>query len=93
MGTAIRNLHVPLSTDVYEALRREAARLRRPATQVARDAILQLLEARRREEIARALSEFARKAAGTSDDLDPVLERVGIDCFLEAERRDRKRRR
>jgi predicted transcriptional regulator len=45
-----KNLHVPLPPKVYRALRDAADRAGRPATQVAREAIVQWLEAERRRE-------------------------------------------
>ena len=93
MSTGTRNLHVPLPSDVYESLRKEAQRLGRPTTQVARDAILQLLVSKRREAVAQALTAYAREAGGTTDDLDPALEQAGVECLMQPEKRVRKRAR
>ena len=93
MKGAIRNLHVPLPATLYDSLRREAVRQGRPTTQLARDAIMRLLEEQRREATRRDLEEYIRKVAGTRDDLDPVLEQAGIDCLLQSEGQERRRRR
>lgn len=93
MSLPRKNLHVPLSVDLYEQLRREARRSGRPATRVAQEAIERLLEARRREETARAIADYARKAAGSKDDLDPTLERASIECLQEPRRKTRRGRR
>ena len=74
MKGATRNLHVPLSATLYDSLRREALRQGRPTTQLARDAILRLLEEQRQEATRRDLAEYIQRVAGTKDDLDPSLE-------------------
>mgnify|MGYP001564139591 CR=1 FL=1 len=82
MSSAAQHLHVPLDSALYQALMAEARRLGRPATQVAREAIERLLEARRREAIDRELLDYARAVAGTSADLDPIIEAAGVERLL-----------
>ena len=82
LKTAMKNLHVPLPETLYLELRAEADRERRPATEVARQAIDDWLAERKRKQIYDALQEYARKMAGTGVDLDPELEASGIECLL-----------
>ncbi len=77
----MRNFHLPLPERVYEALRQEAARLRRPATVVAREAIEGWLEQRRRAVVREAVAAYAVQHAGTSADLDPVLEGASLELL------------
>jgi hypothetical protein len=85
---AMRNFHLPLPADVYEALRQEAASAHKPVTAVAREAIEAWLRERRRATVREALGAYAVKHAGTATDLDPVLEAASVE-FL----RPRKPRR
>lgn len=91
MSATVRNLHVPLDAGLYASLMAEARRTGRPATQVARQAIERLLEQRRKEEIERELAEYVRDMAGTTADLDPALEAVGIEHWLGRVARRRRR--
>lgn len=68
-----RNFHVPLPDEIYVKLRDEARRQRRPATELAREAIAGWLEQERRRAIHDAISAYAAKQAGTAD-LDEALE-------------------
>ncbi|MBI3269493.1 MAG: ribbon-helix-helix protein, CopG family [Planctomycetes bacterium] len=82
MTNAIHNLHVPLPAELYAALRDEARRAGRPATQVAREAISQWLEEERRARLRRDIEAYARSAAGTTHDLEPALERAAAEQVL-----------
>ena len=79
---ATKNFHLPLPTRVYEALREEAAALGRPATVVARDAIEAWLRERRRSVVREAIATYAVKHAGTTADLDPLLERASLETLV-----------
>ena len=80
MATApLRNFHLPLPGDTYEALREEAARAGRPATSLAREAIEEWLRARRKLAVSEEIAVYASRMAGTSADLDPALERAGLE--------------
>ena len=87
--SVLRNFHVPLSDVLYDALRGEAARVGRPATDVARDAIAGHLHALRRADIDRAVTEYARAQAGSSGDLDVQLEAAGVEHLVG--RRERRK--
>lgn len=84
MKPTFRNLHVPLPGDLYARLRTTAARERRPATHLAREAIQSWLEAKQKERIAQEIREYTKAVAGTSDDLDEAMEQAGVECLLES---------
>lgn len=75
----MRTFHLPLPDDLHDALRREATADRRPATELARDALVGWLQARHRERVADEIRRFALAQAGSALDLDPDLEQAGID--------------
>ena len=83
----LRNLHVPLSQDLHDRLRREAARTGRPATELARAAIEAALVERRRAQLHESIAIYAAAAAGTKDDLDPDLERAAKEHLVGRKRR------
>jgi predicted transcriptional regulator len=76
---AARNFHVPLAESTYRELREIAEQLRRPATQLGREAIESWLKEARRASIAEAIQAYAEQAAGTTADLDEALENASID--------------
>lgn len=78
---AIANLHVPLPGPLHQRLRAEATRSGRPATTLAREAIEAWIREREREQVSEAITEYATREAGISD-LDPDLERAGVDHLL-----------
>ena len=84
-AVAARNFHVPLPRELHAALRGEAERTGRPATELARDAIESFLRKKRRLALHEAIATYAAGVAGTADDLDPKLERAGIEQLLDAE--------
>src|ERR1043166_8568761 len=83
MASAKKNFHVPLPSTLYEALHTSAREMGQPATRFAQELMQAGLEqwhrARRREQI----TAYARQVAGTTDDLDPALERAGIDALAQ----------
>lgn len=79
--TTKRNLHVPLPSEIYDALRAEAARARQPATLLARQAIEEWVEKRRVEELHEEIAAYAARHAGTSLDLDVGLEAASLELF------------
>ncbi len=87
--SAMQNLHVPLPADLNKELRAEARRSGQPATQLARDAIQNLLEARKREALHDEIGAYAKAAAGTPQDLDSELENASIEHLLAMERSKR----
>jgi hypothetical protein len=81
MTSATKNLHVPLPEALYDELRSAAREVDQPATRFAQELMRAGLDewhrARRRQQIAA----YARQVAGSSEDLDPELERAGIDSL------------
>lgn len=82
MASPVRNFHLPLPAALHRELTAEARRVRRPATAVAREAIDRFLAERKREALDRALASYAAAVAGSSDDLDPVLEAAATEHLL-----------
>jgi predicted transcriptional regulator len=78
-----RNFHVPLPDDLYRALQTEAARSKKPANAVAREAIAQWLEARRQAQIDEDILAYAAETAGAREDLDPELEAAGLELLAD----------
>jgi predicted transcriptional regulator len=78
----MRNFHLPLPDEVYVDLREEAERMKRPATSIARDAIEAWLRQCRKTARHEAIADFARDFAGTSQDLDPQLEKSAVSHLL-----------
>lgn len=82
--TNMKNLHVPLPQPLYRRLRAEAKRANRPATALAREAIDLWLAEQYRASVYDAIASYARKVAGTSEDLDPDLEAAGVEHLADA---------
>src|SRR5438105_3468654 len=78
----MKNMRLPLPESVYARLRAEARRTRRPATELAREAIDQWLAELQRRQVREAILNYTSDADGTTDDLDPELEAAGIDQLL-----------
>ncbi len=87
MGAPLRNFHLPLPDDVYQALRDEAAAVKQPATVIARQAIERWLRERKRATVREAIAAYAAEHAGTSADLDAELEAAGLQMLRPAKRR------
>ena len=71
--TASRNFHVPLPAKTYDRLRDEAERRRRPATQLAREAVESWLAEQERLALHQEIAAYAAGHAGTIEDLDEDL--------------------
>ena len=80
-----RNFHVPLTDSQYVKLSREAKRLGRPATELAREAISEWLRRQRKQRIAEDIAAYAEEFAGTSFDLDEGLEAAAYEHFNDLE--------
>jgi hypothetical protein len=81
-----KNFHVPLPARLYDALQAEASRQKRPATQLAREAIVRSLVEHRKQRAEQELREYVAAVAGSKDDLDPNLESVAARYLLEETR-------
>ncbi|MGC8494146.1 MAG: hypothetical protein ACP5SH_20670 [Syntrophobacteraceae bacterium] len=80
----LRNFHVPLPEALYERLRREAEQSAEPATEIARQAIAEFLEKRRRDTLYSAINEYAKRYAGTGFDLDEELASASLEYLGDA---------
>lgn len=78
----LKNLHVPLPEPLYQRLRTEAERARRPATDLAREAIDRWLTEQQRQILHDAIQTYARETAGTCDDLDGAMEATTIEHLV-----------
>ncbi len=82
MSADMKNLHVPLPEGMYSRLRTEAARQRRPATELAREAIDRWLLDAKRAQLNAAIEAYARQVAGTRYDLDEEMERAAVESMV-----------
>ncbi len=80
--STLRNFHVPLPEDLYGRLREEASRTKKPATVLARYAIEDWLEQRKKVELREAIAAYAARNAGTEHDLDEDLEEASVAHLL-----------
>jgi hypothetical protein len=81
--TATANFHLPLPGEVRDMLREEAERVGRPATAIAREALTDWLEQRRRSRLHEEIAAYASACAGTPADLDEDLEEAGLESLAE----------
>lgn len=82
----MKKIHLPLPPDLHAELKREAEETGTPTTVLAREAITEWLERRRREQVAEELRAFARENAGTELDLDQEFEEAAADTLAESPR-------
>ena len=80
----MKNFHVPLPAELYRQLQTEAKQSQQPATQLARQAIVQWLEEQKRRAVHEQIAAFAEQWAGSDLDLDESLESAGIEHLLES---------
>ena len=81
---------MPLPDDVDQALRDEAAAIKRAATAIARQAIKTWLRERKKTVLREAIATYAAEHGGTPADLDPELEAAGLQMLRPAKKRRRK---
>ena len=81
---AIYNFHVPLPESLYKVLRDEAERAKQPATKLAREAIADFLERRKRHLLHEQIATYANTHGGLSD-LDEDLERATVEFLVKKE--------
>lgn len=87
-----KNFHLPLAEGVYFDLQKIASERGRSATEFAREAIQERIKREKRRRIEEEISEYARKHAGSSVDLDPGLEAEGIEHLTRSKRKKDGRR-
>ena len=78
----LRNFHLPLPGETHDRLKEEAARVRRPATSIAREAIEDWLRERRRQFVREEIAAYAATVAGSEADLDSGLEKAAVEHLL-----------
>ena len=81
----MKNFHLPLPEQTYDALRLASERVKVPATTLARQAIDTWLAEQARKARFDAIAAYAQRNAGTEFDLDPLLEAAGIEALTESE--------
>ena len=79
------NFHVPLPADLHDELRSAARDTGIPATVLAREAIEEYLEGRRRLAVREAIGAYATGVAGSPEDLDAGLEAAALDLLAGTE--------
>jgi len=82
----LKKIHLPLPPDLHAELKREAEETGTPTTVLAREAIKEWLERRRRDQIAEELRAFAIENAGSELDLDEDFEDAAADTLAESPR-------
>ncbi|HIJ97325.1 MAG TPA: hypothetical protein HPP94_16640 [Desulfuromonadales bacterium] len=86
MKTAIaRNFHVPLPEATYQRLKTTAKLQKRPATQLAKQALEQWLEQQERFAVHEEIASYAASIAGSTDDLDESFEAASLEHLAETE--------
>lgn len=85
--TSIRNFHIPLPESLYQRLNEAAKRERRPATQLAKQAVEYWLSEQEKLAIHEEIAKYAAEMAGTEADLDEELEAAGVQHLIDAEKK------
>lgn len=83
MNSATKNFHVPLPEALYDELRSAAREADQPATKFAQELMRAGLDQWRRMRRRQQIAAYARQVAGTSEDLDPELERASIESLTD----------
>jgi predicted DNA-binding protein len=78
-AATIHNFHIPLPEQLYSRLRAVAKRQRRPATQMAKQAVEYWLEEQEKLALHEEIASYAAAAAGSLDDLDLQLEAASLE--------------
>jgi predicted DNA-binding protein len=77
----VKTLELFLPKELHERIRRIAKREAKPTQEILRSAISAGLAIRERKQRARAIKAYARRMAGSPQDLDADLESATIDCL------------
>jgi hypothetical protein len=81
MASATKNFHLPMPEELYDELRSAAREVDQPATRFAQALMRAGLDDWRRTRRRLAVAAYARQVAGSTEDLDPELERAGIQAL------------
>jgi hypothetical protein len=82
MNSARKNFHLPLPPELYDELRSTAREVGQPTTRLAQELMRVGLDEWRRVRRRQQIAMYARQAAGSTEDLDPDLERAGISSLV-----------
>jgi len=82
MTSATKNFHLPLPEAFYDELRSAAREVDQPATRFAQELMRVGLDEWRRVRRRQQIAAYAREVAGSSEDLDPVLEHAGLQSLV-----------
>lgn len=80
------NFHLPLPAGIYDRLRSEAARQRKPATQLVKQAVEYWLEEQEKQALHEEIARYAAEVAGTGDDLDETMEAASLEHLHNSEK-------
>ena len=78
-AATIHNFHIPLPEQLYTRLREVAKRQRRPATQMAKQAVEYWLEEQEKLALHEEIAGYVAHAAGSADDLDNQFEAASLE--------------
>jgi predicted DNA-binding protein len=81
------NFHIPLPEPVYQRLKSEAQKRRKPATQLAKQALEYWLDEQEKLALHEEIATYAAAVAGTADDLDEALETASLENLEATESR------
>ena len=81
MEKAKHNFHLPLPESLYQDLRTEAKKAKKPATALAREAIENWINERKAKALHQSIAEYASAYAGTEFDLDEELEEASLETW------------
>jgi len=82
MPKLMKNLHIPLPESLHRRLHEAAHQAGRTATELAREAIDRWLQEFRKKRIREEIAGYAAHCAGGPADLDPALEKAGVEELL-----------
>ncbi len=83
MAPATKNFHLPLPEALYDELKSAAREVDLPATRFAQELMRTGLDEWRRTRRRQEIAAYARQVAGSTDDLDPDLERAGVKSLVD----------
>ena len=82
MTSATKNFHLPLPETLYDELRSAAREADQPATRFAQELMRAGLDEWHRTRRRQQIAAYARQVAGSTEDLDPDLERAASDSLV-----------
>jgi hypothetical protein len=83
MRSSTRNLRLSLPEALHDELRAAAREADQPVTRFAQELLRAGLDQWRRTRRRQQIAAYARQVAGAAEDLDPELERAGIESLTD----------